>query len=314
MAHDGHIFREEALAHHAQYPARGDVLRISPRWTRWAYGVLLLVLVAGLAYAALGTVHEYATGPAVVRVEGRRDLTAKAPGTVSEVLARPGQRVKRGDVLVRFYLAQEGAELERIEREFELQLAKILRDPSDQVSRGALSSLRAQRELAQARLDERTVRAPDDGVVSDVRVRPGQHLGPGEIIATLVDEHARCSVLALLPGQYRPMLEAGGKLRLEMRGFRYAYRELTIDLIGDEVVGPAEVKRFLGPDLGDAVPVTGPVIIVQARLPASTFVSGGRTYHYFDGMPATAEARVRTESILTTLVPGLHALFEGNDG
>jgi membrane fusion protein (multidrug efflux system) len=79
-------------------------------------------------------------------------------------------------------------------------------------------------------------------------------------------------------------------------------------------VGPAEVRRFLGQDLADTVQITGPVVLVQAPLPATTFISSGRTYHYYDGMPGTAEARVRTESILVTLVPGLKYFFENSGG
>jgi membrane fusion protein (multidrug efflux system) len=308
------IFREEALKYHTEYRAEGNLLRMSPRWTRWAYALLLGVLSVGAVYAILGTVYEYASGPAVVRIEGRSDLTAKVSGTVSDVLVHPGQKVRQGDLLVRFYLAQEGAELDRIQREFELQLVKVLRDPSDQGARSALISLRAQRELAQAHLDERSMRAPHDGVVSDIRTRPGQHLNPGDLVATMVASEARCSVLAILPGQYRPLLKPGMSLRLELTGFKYAYREVTIDAIGDEVVGPGEVKRFLGQDLADAVPVQGPVVLVQAHLPTVTFLANNRQYNYYDGMPGTAEARVRAESILVTLVPGLKYIFESSGG
>jgi membrane fusion protein (multidrug efflux system) len=75
--------------------------------------------------------------------------------------------------------------------------------------------------------------------------------------------------------------------------------------VGDQIVGPAEVRRFLGPEIGDAVQLSGPMVLVRARLPSSTFTSKGRTFNYFDGMLARADARVRTERILVALVPGL---------
>jgi membrane fusion protein (multidrug efflux system) len=308
------LFRQEALQHYAEYRAHGNLLRLSPRWAAWAYGLLVAVLVVGALYAVFGTVYEYASGPAIVRIEGRTDLTARAAGTVADVLVRPGQRVAEGELLVRFYLSQEGAELDRIQHEFDGQLVKILRDPADQAARQALTSLRAQRELAQAHLEERSVRAPQAGVVSDIRIRRGQHLDPGDRLLTMVGAEARCAVVALLPGQYRPLLRPGMALRLELTGFKYAYRELQIDSIGDELVGPSEVKRYLGQDLADTVAVAGPVVIVQAHLPTSTFVANHRAFHYYDGMPGTAEARVRAESILVTLVPGLKAIFESRGG
>ena len=99
-------------------------------------------------------------------------------------------------------------------------------------------------------------------------------------------------------------------LRLELDGYRYQYRALTIDQVGEEVVGPAEVKRYLGPDIGDAVAVSGPVVLVQAHLPSATFTMDGRALRYHDGMSGRADARVRSERIVLALVPGLRALVQ----
>jgi membrane fusion protein (multidrug efflux system) len=308
------LFRSEALAHHARTDVEGHVLELSPRWMRWAYGVLLAVLATSLVYAAVGTVYEYASGPAVIRVQGRHDVTARFAGNVAEIFVEPGQRVHSGDLLVRLYRAQEEAERDRVEQEFQLQLVRVLRDPADQVARQALTSLRAQRELAEARLEERTLRAPADGAVSDVRIRPGQQLQPGDPILSLVAPDAPCVIVAMLPGHMRPQLKPGMSLRLELDGYRYAYRDVVVDAVGDEIIGPAELRRYLGPELADTIQVNGPTLLVRAHLPTSTFAANGQTYHYYDGMPARAEVRVRAESLLVTLVPGLKALFEGRHG
>lgn len=307
MAND--LFREEALAHYAQREAQGDVLRISPVWTQWTYWLLCAACAVGLLFAAFGSVHQYAPGPAVVRAEGRVDLTARAAGTVADVEVQSGQRVRAGQLLVRFYEAPEISERERIRREFDLLLVRTLRDPTDQGSRAALSTLRAQRELAESRLQERSVRAPRDGLVSDVRIRPGQHLGPGDVVLSLVGEPEQFTVLAMLPGHARPLLHPGQLLRLELAGFRYAYRELRIDSIGDEVVGPTEVRRSLPPEIADAVPLHDPVVLVRARLPTATFAMDGHSYRYHEGMQGTAEARVRTDSLLLTILPALRAVL-----
>jgi len=102
------LFREEALQT-LQRGAddEGDLLRISPAWTRWAYWVLVAAVLAALAYGVLGTVNEYAPGPAVVRVAGRVDVTATSGGTVVAIDVQPGQRVTRGQSLVRFHDAGE---------------------------------------------------------------------------------------------------------------------------------------------------------------------------------------------------------------
>ncbi|HWE30819.1 MAG TPA: HlyD family efflux transporter periplasmic adaptor subunit [Polyangia bacterium] len=302
------LFRQEAIDELNRAGNRPSLLRTTPRWTRWTYVVVVATCAAAIVYCAVGTVDEYAVGPALIRAEGRREVTAPAAGTVAVVDVRPGERVQSGGLLVRLHDAAESADLERLDHEFELQLVKMLRDPSDQAARQALTGLRAQKELAEARLEERSVRAPVDGVVSDVRIRPGQHLNPGDVILTLVRPDVPFTVIAMLPGNYRPLLRAGMTLRLELEGYSYEYRHCVVDEISDEVVGPAEVKRYLGPEIADAVSLSGPVVLVQAALPTGTFDVDGRAMRYHDGMLAKAEARVRSERIMFALVPGLRAL------
>jgi len=308
--HSSDVFRREALEHQLQGHRReGEPLRISPAWTRWVYWLLLAVFAAGLLFALLGRLYEYAEGPAVVRVEGRAELTALAAGTVTAVQVQPGQGVDAGQVLMRFYDAQEGAELERIGREFELQLVNYLKNPTDPGARQALITLRTQKEFAEVRLEERVVRAPRAGVVSDIHVRTGQHVSIGETLLSLVGEQSRISIIAMLPGHYRPLLRPGMPLRLELSGYRYAYQRLSIDSIGDEIIGPQAARRYLGQEIADTVALPGPVVLIQAHLPARTFVSEGRRYDFHDGMHGKAEVRVRSENILLTLVPGLKAIF-----
>jgi len=42
-------------------------------------------------------------------------------------------------------------------------------------------------------------------------------------------------------------------MRLELTGYRYAYRDVAIQSVGDEIVGPAEVRQYLGQEIADAV-------------------------------------------------------------
>lgn len=308
------LFRDKAIEHHQDgLRGEGDLLRADPTWIRWSYRLLIGVVVAGLLFSVLAKVREYASGPAVVRLGGRTDVTATSDGTVSDVLVRPGQRVDAGSLLVRFHGSREAAELERIEREFELQLINRLRNPADTTAERALLSLGAERELARARLAEREVRAPRAGLVSDLRVRAGQRIGPGQVLLSLAGEGGNPVVLALLPGQYRPLLKPGMDLRLELQGYRYTYQHLTVTAVENEVIGPNEAKRYLGEEIADAVPLTGPVVLVSARLSSPTFEVEGKTRRFHDGMWAQAEVRVRSERVLIALIPALRALFEDAD-
>lgn len=305
------LFREQALKiHQAGMRIEGDLLRADPGWMQWTYRLLLAVLVVTLLFSVLGRVREYASGPAVVRLGGRTDLRATASGTVSEVLAAHGEPIAAGQVLVRLHGAQEAAELARIEREIELQLINRLRDPSDTAAERSLLSLRAERELARSRVAERELRAPAAGAVEDVRVRPGQPVAPGQVLVTLGGPDGERTVIALLPGEYRPQLKPGMELRMELQGYRYAYQNLTVADVGSEVVGPAEARRYLGDEIADAATLGGAVVLVTARLPSLTFEAEGRTRRYHDGMWGKAEVKVRSEPILVALIPALKALFE----
>ena len=309
------LFREEAVEHHnLGIRAEGDVLRVDPGWMRWTYRLLLTVLVAGLLFTFLARIREYAEGPAVVQLGGRSDLTATADGTVSQVTVAPGERIEAGRLLVRFYGARETAELARLDHEFELQLINRLRDPADSGAQQALISLRAEREMARSNLAEREVRAPAAGVVNDVRVRPGQHITPGQSLLSILRGQEHPVVVAFVPGEYRPMLKRGMPLRLEVTGYRYAYQHLIVDSVGDEVVGPTEARRYLGNEIADAVQVGGPVVRVEAHLDSDTFEAEGKTRRYHDGMLAKAEVRIRSERVLVALIPALKALFEARGG
>jgi multidrug efflux pump subunit AcrA (membrane-fusion protein) len=308
------IFREEAV----QYQLRGsrthgDVLRLSPRWLNSTYWLLIALLVAAGVYVVLGTANEYAAGAAVVRNHGRTTVAAVEGGLITEIAVRPGQRVEAGELLLRFNDLQDKIEFERAKREFNSLQINRLKNPGDATAEQRLATVRAQMEVAEKRLKERTIRAATPGVVRDVRVRPQQLIAPGDVLLTIAGGDDALYLIAILPGHYRPLLKAGNPLRLELHGFRYAYQHVIIDSVGNEIIGPNELRRFLGQDIADSVALQGASVIVQAHLPSRTFQANGRRHELHDGMTGTAEARVRSERILLTLVPGLKAAFGGSD-
>lgn len=306
-------FRPEALEHHLGGGTQeGRVLRLSPRWLGWADRLLLAIFATAMVYAALGSLHEYARGVAVVRSTGQTEVTSTVPGTVNSVEVVPGQRVVAGQLLVRLDSAREVAELERIQREFEIALLGRLEDPTNPASESSLGRLAAQKRFAEARLEARWLRASGDGTVGDLRVRAGQSIEPGQAVLTLRRGDAGLYLVVLFPGHYRPLIAPGMPLRLELTGYGYAYQHLVVEQVGDQVLGPAEARRFLGAGISDAVVLAGPVVLVVARLARETFESGGELYSYHDGILGTAEVRVRSERLLTMLLPGLKAFSQEN--
>ncbi len=301
------LFRQEAVRHHrAGSQSSGDVLRLSPRWSAWAAWILYLSLAAFVLYAAVGTVDEYAASPAIVRLDHRVDVQATSSGVVDDLMVTPGERVRLHQPLLRFEASAEVERLRSARRDFELQLAQMLRDPTGgDPLRRELRAARERAAAAQSDLEQRTVRATHEGVVGAVQVRPGQAVRPGDLLLSLAPPERRFSIVALMPGPVRPRIARGEVLRVALAGYRYASSEAIIDQIGDSVLGPAEVRRALGPATADSIAIAGPAVIVRAHLDDDQFVADGETLEYYDGMTATAQIRIARRSVLEMLVPWL---------
>jgi multidrug efflux pump subunit AcrA (membrane-fusion protein) len=309
MSERGSFFRKEAEAAHEAAGQIGAPLALAPRWINRTYWLIAALAAAALLFALVAKVGEFAHGPAVVRALGGLDLATPTGGIVVAVDVEPGSRVRAGQTLVRFHGEAERQELEHIDREFELKLVRILLHPGDETARQSMAGLRASRELAAARLKERQVVAPSAGVVRNLRIRPGQMLAPGDLVLTLVDEDkATFSVVALVPGQFRPMLKAGMPLRFELDGYPQLASHLVVDSVGDEVVGPNEIRRYLGHELGDTMAVQGGLVLVRARLPQRKFRWKGQDYDFYDGIPGRVDVRVRSLRLLAMLFPALEEL------
>ncbi|MFY0533126.1 HlyD family efflux transporter periplasmic adaptor subunit [Nannocystis pusilla] len=169
--------------------------------------------------------------------------------------------------------------------------------------------MKAQLQLAQARVRERQIVASQPGRVSDVRVRPGQPVAPGDAVVAVEQDSARTVVIGLFPGHYRPLLSAAGsRLTLELEGFPDSRHEVSVRSVADEVVGPAEAMRYLGRDRQGALELAGPVVVVETELPSDTFVADDTEYRVYDGMQGVLEARLRSETLLEVLIPALKQL------
>lgn len=305
------MFRPEAVAHHVNGTEDGDILRYDHTWTKLAYGLLVAACLASFAFLSLFSVDEWASGQCVVRIDGRRILTSTQPVTVETIDVKPGAYVEEGAVVVHMHSTDEANEYARATKEYENQLVRMLRDPNDGEAKANLTALRQRRDQAKNELDARIIKAPIAGYVSDLRVRVGQHLNPGEVIASLSPKGAtQASIVALVPADYRPMLEVGQTMRFELDGFKYEYADLQVSEISAEGIGPEEVQRFLGQERANSVAVSGGAkVLVQAKLPTSTFTSEGESFGYFDGLTGNAEIRVRRETLLVMLVPALKTLL-----
>jgi multidrug resistance efflux pump len=135
------------------------------------FKVAIAAGLAALLFALLVPLPYSVSAP--VRLEGsvQRALAAAADGYVQQVSARPGDKVREGQVLAE--LAQHDLQLERSKRGSELAqhvnaysaaFARADR-ASLMVSQAKMEEARAQLELVESQLERTQVKAPFDGVV-----------------------------------------------------------------------------------------------------------------------------------------------------
>jgi membrane fusion protein, multidrug efflux system len=300
-------FRPEARPSTEVDELSGAPLRLTGRWVKLGYWAVVGTAFIALLFTIFFEVDEVASGPSVVRIEGATSVTAPRAGLVAAVSVLRGARVHRGDVLVRLQAEQDEAELARVQAEHDIELARTLRDANDEGARSRLVSLVAEVARARTRVEQSLVKAPHDGVVGDLRIRPGQALVAGAPLVNIETSSTKATLVTFLPGHVHPRLKSGSRIRLELAGYRFAYQELALRNVHEHLVGPEEAKRFLGTELADTVPMDGPLVITTADMPPD-FVVDGERFRYADGMGGVARVSVRRERLILALVPAIRAL------
>jgi len=182
-----------------------------PRLARFAV-TLVAVVIAGLAGWRLWAYYMEEPWTRDGRV--RADVVTVAPdvsGLVQEVLVHDNQHVRRGDVLFRidrdrFALALQQAEAALSSRHASLLQARrelqrytslsstavsIQRQEQavtdEQVAEAGYRQALVERNLARLNLERSEVRAPVNGIVTNLELRPGDYLASGHPALALVD-------------------------------------------------------------------------------------------------------------------------------
>lgn len=157
------------------------------------------------------------------------NLTVEQGGIVAEIHFENGQRVTAGERLVSLDIRADQAELAQLEaaqRLTDLELARqqqLFEQRS--VSRSALDRAESEAEQAratvrarQARIDQKTLRAPFDGRAGIRQVNRGQFLSPGDPVVS-VQALAPIFVDFTLPQRQLPRLEIGAPLRVTVDAY-----------------------------------------------------------------------------------------------
>lgn len=125
-------------------------------------------------------------------------ITANVSDKVVDILFEDGQQVEKDQVLVLLRREEQRAALEAAEailterqtaynRARELESRQYTTTAQLDERRAALREAEANRDGARARLDDREIRAPFEGVVGLRNISPGTLVTPGSVITTLDD-------------------------------------------------------------------------------------------------------------------------------
>ncbi len=156
----------------------------------------------------------------------RSAVAAQTAGAVEEVLVEEGDRVSRGDVLVRLdtdalglELAGAKAERDQLTAQYKEQQENLKRSETlfergriaeetyksdlyrEEGLQAALAAAEASIDLLQDRIDRAAIKAPLDGVVAARILEPGEYVAEGDPAAEVLDL-SRVDVMFDLPERY----------------------------------------------------------------------------------------------------------------
>lgn len=296
------MFRTQALKARDETPDRAEpVLQIAPSWTRLTYRTLLLCLVGLLVYLALARISHFADGTAVIRIGGAQQVSALGSEVVERIHVRPGQQVEAGALLLEFHAREQRDQVEHARQEYLEAVHAWLLQPE---RAAAVADARGRLRVAEARLRERQLRAAAAGEISDVRVRPGQPVSPGQVLLTQGDSGGGNRATIFLPGQARPRLQEGQTVRLELHGHPFSRINLRLERIDSELIGIEEARSLLGFGLADVLSMSGTLVRAEARIDDPHFEAEGQRFRLHDGMTAQAQVELGSRPLALALVPG----------
>lgn len=271
-------------------------------------------LLASQDFATVGRAS-ISAGP---RVSGALDaaskavIRAEAGGSVLEVSAEIGQRVKKGDLLARIEgnVARESSagasagvtaseqdallaqrELERVNRLVDVgALAARDREMAESgliSAQARLKEARARSASAREQVSGTTVRSPIDGVVSERSVSLGDVVAPGAPLFVVL-EPSSLRLSGAVPADSVGSLKVGAPVSLEVQGQpgrRYAGAIERISPAVDPVTRQ--------------IPVIVSIPNAEGTLMAGLFAEGRIASEVHDGLVVTADALVEGASTAT---------------
>lgn len=191
-------------------------------------------------------------------------IRPESTGLVRSIHFEEGQRVRKGDLLVKIDDSELRAQFTQNEAryrlaELNLQRAERLGETqSNSVAdidraRSEFASAKSDLDLLKVRLDRTEIRAPFDGMVGARTLSPGDYVNSQSIITT-IDDLSRLKIDFQVPERYTGKVRPGTVFKLRSQAVA-ANHELTGEVyfvasVVDRATRSTEVKGFIG---GEAV-------------------------------------------------------------
>jgi len=191
------------------------------------------------------TVHDSVEALGTANANESIDITATVTETISEIRFQDGQHVKKGDIIVLLDQQEETAQLgaaraQLAENERELGRLKNLRanraaSQRDYDERATMRDVTLQQiKEIEARIEDRTLRAPFAGQLGVRRLSVGALVRPGDLITTLDDENA-IKLDFTVPALYIDSLAPGLKVEATSDAIRDKVFEGVIDTVNSRI-------------------------------------------------------------------------------
>lgn len=181
----------------------------------------------GLQYVEVpvmkGTIRSTISGTGPVASVNGVLVKANQPGTVSQVLAQDGDRVKAGQVIMVLENESLRASLKQAQIDFESNQANLdnVLKPQATVVRAQQLKLENARLTVQQRQKETaglTVAAPASGVIASVKVAEGSDIAGNALLFTIYDESTPTLTVSV-PQDAAAAIRPGQKASVELPGF-----------------------------------------------------------------------------------------------
>lgn len=181
--------------------------------------------------------------PGAIKPWTRLMLMAKINGTVTEVLVKEGDEVKKGDILARIEDADYRIALARAEAAYKLSVSEYDRDKSIydkgviptstlDVNNTNMQTAKADYDNAKLMLSRTAVASPMTGIIRTLDAKVGLQLSVGDPIATILEIDRMKGIIGIPESDVTAIRKLNSV-------------DLTVQALGDKVITTS--KHFLSP-------------------------------------------------------------------